>query len=375
MTCHSNPKTVLCAAVLAAIFATPIATASLVGSWATVVNNADIAPAGTTEKFFSYNQPSVNDAGLVAFRARARAPTGSGGGGGGEPVRGIFTRDMATAGNPINTIASNKTPNNLVPGPNNLAATFNEFPAFPRIDARADTVVFRGQSTPVWQYTDATGADTRAGTSGVYANPAGTLTTGASLLGSVPGFSQYSVPGTSPGTKFDQFPGGPTVTGNTVAFKGNWTDPVNGGQTGIYTRDLVADGGSSPIKKVASSGDTFNFQDGSSFVFGSTAPPSASDGRLVFTGLDNEAAPTAGGIFMAALSDPLNAVKSLVRIGVDTAVNVGQGLSELLNFKQIGEGLSFDKNHVGFWGGWGTETRDVTVRCPTDGNAAMLAAC
>ena len=44
-------------------------------------------------------------------------------------------------------------------------------------------------------------------------------------------------------------------------------------------------------------------------------------------------------------------------------------------FKTVGEGLSFDGNSVGFWGSWGDTTKSVTVRCATDGNDAIRAAC
>lgn len=372
---------------LVAVFGASTGFAMPLSTWVSVVNSGDMAPdASSSEKFFSFNQPSVNDAGLVAFRARAKAATGAGGSGGGGtdtggPLRGIFTRDMAVDASPITTLASNKGTKGIVPQPNNQAGTYNEFPAFPRLDARTDTVAFRGQSKPVLEYQTGTDPNTgeptmtKGGTSGVYTNPSGVLATGASLLGNVNGYGYYQVPGTTAGTKFDQFPGSPTATGNILAFKGNWTDPATGGQTGIYFRDVVADGGLSPVQKVAVSGETFNFVDGTSVKFGSTAPPSASDGRVVFTGLDNEDAPTAGGIFLSALSDPVDSLKSLVRIGVDTAVNWGQGLSKMLNFKQIGEALSFDGKFVGFWGAWGSETKTVTVNCASDGNADMLAAC
>lgn len=368
-------------------------------NWNTVANNASMAPDSTGgEKFFSYNQPSVNDSGLVAFRARARVPVGSegGGGGGGEPIRGVFTRDMSIANAPIITIASNKPPTDIVPPPNNITnpglATFNEFPAFPRMDARTNMVAFRGQSTPALEYQtgvnpDGTAVTTRGGTSGVYTNPGGTLLTGASLLGNVnnatfpsnPNLSYFQVPGTTPGTRFDQFPGSPTATGgDTVAFKGNWTDSNGVGQTGVYFRDVLAAGGTSPIYKIASSGDAIPGLNGAplqnaagdAIKFGSTAPPSASDGKVVFTGLDNEDAPTAGGIFVSSLTDSLHTLKSLVSIGVST---IGGALSPV--FKTVGEALSFDGSKVGFWGSWGETTKTVTVQCSSDGNAAIKAAC
>lgn len=381
-----HPLPTRLALALAVAFAGPAVHATPTLAWTTVVNNGTTAPdSASGARFFSYNQPSVNDQGLVVFRARARPPVGSGGGGAGEPLRGIFTRDMSTAGSAVTTVASNQAPFDTVPQPNNTGGTFNEMPSFPRIDAQSNTIAFRGQSTPVLEYQvgvdGATGEPitTKGGTSGVYTNPQGTLVTGASLLGNVnnsvfagnPDLSHFQVPGTAPGTRFDQFPGAPTVVGSTVAFKGNWTDPVNGGQTGIYLRDTVAAGGASPVVKVAASGDTFQTGQGSNptAVFGSTAPPSAANGKVAFLGLDNEAAPTAGGIFVSALSNPTS-LMSLVRIGVSA---VGNGISE--TFKAIGEALSFDGRHIAFWGAWGNQTKTVTLNCPTDGNASLAAAC
>ena len=369
------------AMTLAVAFSVGAAQAALLSPWTTVVNNGTNAPdVANGAVYFSYNQPSVNDRGLVAFRARARPPVGgaSGAAGVGEPLRGIFTRDMSVAASPVVTIASNMGPYDIVPQPNNTGGTFNEMPSFPRIDAASNTVAFRGQSTPVLEYQvgvdPVTGeaSTTRGGTSGVYTNPQGTLITGASLLGNVnnatfpanPDLSHFQVPGTTPGTRFDQFPGAPTVTGNTVAFKGNWA-----GQTGVYFRDTVANGGTSPVVKIASSGDSFDNGQGGTSVFGSTAPPSASNGKVTFLGLDNEAAPTAGGIFVSALSNPSNLL-SLVKIGV---TQIGNGISAV--FKSIGEALSFDNRHIGFWGSWGSDTREVTVKCPTDGNQSLKTAC
>lgn len=382
-----NPSLAPLVLALMAGFAATAAHATPTFSWTTVVNNGTLAPDVTTgAQFFSYNQPSVNNGGLVVFRARARPPVGEGGGGGGgigEPVRGIFTRDMSTAGSPVLTIASNTSPYDVVPQPNNTGGTFNEMPSFPRIDASSNAIAFRGQSKPVFEYQVGTdpgtgeAITTKGGTSGVYTNPQGPLVTGASLLGNVtntvfpsnPDLSYFQVPGTTPGTRFDQFPGAPSVTGNVVAFKGNWTDPTLGGQTGVYVRDVVANGGTAPVVKIAASGDSFDNGQGGTSVFGSTAPPSAANGKVAFLGLDNEEAPTAGGIFLSALTNPGNLL-SLVKIGVTA---VGNGIAD--TFKTLGEALSFDGRYIGFWGSWGDDKRSVTVSCPTDGNAALKAAC
>ncbi len=216
--------------------------------WTTVVNNADTVPK-TMKSFNSYNQPSINDAGLVVFRARSQ-------GGQGGPATGIFTRDMSTPGNPITPVAMR---GDEVPAPNTVTkpgpATFNEFPSFPRIDANSGTVAFRGQSTPSVVTTLPDGSETRSGTSGVYATPGGgPLITGVRNI--IPnGFPQFLVPNQSVPTKFDQFPGAPSPDGNIVTFKGNWTDSAGAGQTGVYFRDMVADGGDSPVVKVAERGE------------------------------------------------------------------------------------------------------------------------
>ena len=58
--------------------------------WKTVVNNNDLMPPLEIRNFNSYNQPSVNAAGLVVMRARSR-----GGPPLGPPTHGIYVRDMA----------------------------------------------------------------------------------------------------------------------------------------------------------------------------------------------------------------------------------------------------------------------------------------
>jgi hypothetical protein len=337
-------------------------------NWQTVVNNADLVP--TTEKNFnSYNQPSINDAGLVVFRARSQ-----GGQGGQGPATGIFTRDMATPGNTIVPVAVR---GDVIPAPNTVTnpgpATFNEFPSFPRIDANSGTLAFRGQSTPSVLTILPDGSETRSGTSGVYATPIGnTLITGVRNV--LPNdYPQFLVPNQAEPTKFDQFPGAPSPDGNIITFKGNWTDSAGVGQTGVYFRDTVAGGGTSPVVKVAERGDAIPSNAipagyTGSGVFDSTSPPSAAGGKMVFTGLDNEAAPTAGGIFMASLI----ANPTLTTVAGFQTVVPKNGTNTLSAF---GEGLSFDGRYVGFWGGWGTDTFERQVQCATDGNATVIQAC
>ena len=338
-------------------------------AWVTVVNNGDLVPT-TSKNFNSYNQPSINDAGLVVFRARS-----SGQGGDGGPATGIFTRDMATPGNPIIPVAVR---GDVVPAPNTVTnpgpATFNEFPSFPRIDAKSGTLAFRGQSTPSVVTILPDGTETRSGTSGIYATPGGgPLITGIRNI--IPNdFPQFLVPNQAVPTKFDQFPGGPSPTGNIVAFKGNWTDSTGAGQTGVYFRDMVANSGNALVVKVAERGDAIPANAipttgyNGSGVFDSTSPPSAAGGKMVFTGLDNEAAPTAGGIFMA----PLTANPTLTTVAGFQTIVPKNGTNTLSAF---GEGLSFDGRYVGFWGGWGTETFARQVQCATDGNAIVRQAC
>ncbi len=323
-------------------------------TWSTVVNAADLAP-GSTRTFSSFNQPSVNADGLVAFRARTQGETA--------PVRGVFTRDMAT-GSSIATIARVGGP---VPAPNNSDATFNEFPAFPRIGTVGSMVATRGQSTPVLTYTLPDGTDTKVGTSGVYATPGGALLSGATLLGNVSGYEAYAVPDAPPGTRFDQFPGAPAVDGSTIVFKGNYTVGTTG-LTGVYFRDLGA--GDHPVTLIAGASTRIpNQPDGSDVVFGSTAPPSAAGGRTVFSGWDNEAAPTMGGIYLA----PTTSAPELT-----TVVGLGAqvpGQAPGVTFTNVGEGLSFDGRYVGFWASWGSQMRSLVLPCPVDGNQPLIAYC
>ena len=342
------------------------------GPWREIANNASEAP-GAGQDFRSFNQPSVNRHGVVVFRARATGP--------GEPVRGIYLRRMNGTGQPIETIVER---GDEVPQPNNTQtppdsgelASFLEFPSFPRIDANLEIVATRGQHEPVWTYEVGEGEETRVGTAGVYVGQGGMLETGASLLGAVldaksglPVFPEFSVPGMPEGTRFDQFPGAPSLDGGMVAYKGNFTDPESGvGKTGVFFRQ-VFDGPTQATHRIASSDTVIPGQaKGGEVRFGSTASPSAADGQLVFLGLDNEEAPTMGGIYLAPIAqDP--ALLPLAEIGgavpgVESAV-----------FNRLGEAISFDGRYVSFWGAWGSETRTIVLECPTDGNPAIIAYC
>jgi hypothetical protein len=361
--------------VLAAAFMTATTVAAArpnpTFDWTTVVNNNDRMPGAPNERTFnSYNQPSVNLNGLVVIRARSK---GGGGGGGHGPTHGIYTRDMAVDASPIIRILDRTTE---VPQPNNLGTTYVETPSFPRIDMDSDTIATRGNHQPVWNYVpDGETEETRAGTTGIYTNPFGDLITGAAKLGAVPAFSFFEVP-EFPGTTFEVFPGAPSVTeGDTIVFKGNYTDPDNGdARTGVYYRELIDDpingnpgGGTLPVVMIANSTDTLI--PGTDTVFGSTAPPSAAGQRVVFAGFDNEDAPTLGGIYLA----PLMASPQLTEL-----VSIGQrvpGESRDDTFNGLGEGGAFDGRHVGFWGAWGEETRTVRLYCPTEGNRDRIDYC
>ncbi len=346
------------------------------GKWVTIVNNTYTPPGDPSMSFFSYNQPSVNSNGEVVFRARAKIPGGSGSGGG-EPHRGVWAVDPCSSPG-LQTIVDNAT---LVPDPNNLGVTFTETPSIPRIDISSRLLATRGNSQPVWDYIDpVTKLETKAGTTGIFTWINGPVTTAVDILGNVPQFSYFQVPGAPPGTKFDVFPGSPSASnGRYIAFKGNYTvpDPNNSAQTlsktGVYFRDISV--AMSPIILIADSNTTIP---GQAVPFGSTAPPSAADGKIVFTGLDNEDAPRLGGIYVAPLTTrpPFTtpSLTAIVQIGDPVPDQNGVPIAGA-NFTTFGEGLSYDGRYVAFWGAWGPDQRDITLTCPTDGNKDLIAFC
>ncbi len=346
--------------------------------WQVVVNNGDTVP-GDSRTFNSYNPPSLNIAQQVVFRARSKGGTG------GQPAHGVYFRDMQTGGTPAIAIFDRNT---VVPDPNNLAETFIEPPSIPRIDIWGDMIASRGVHPPVWRYYASDGSETRAGTTGIYANPFGTLITGASNLGEVPEFPFFAVPGivsdfpdfADPGAgavKFDVFPGAPAVVGSTIVFKGNYSlDNVS--RTGVYYRDLqnAPAGGNLPSVLIANNGETFI--PGTKILFGSTAPPSAAVGPppnyheqlVVFAGFDNEDNPTAGGIYLARLSGPNPPLLPLVEIGSQVPGEVNGTV-----FNRLGEGVSFDGRFVAFWGAWGEQQKNLVLQCPENGNRDRIEYC
>ena len=354
--------------------------ADVTGVWKKVSDNNTPIPGSELLTFFSYNQPAINDAGMVVFRGRARGATGedSGGGGGGGSggiSRGVFAVDACASRPTMYTVGDTSM---LVPAPNNTGAQFIEFPSIPRIDIDSAVIATRGQSTPVWTLDDGT----QLGTSGVYVTLSKQLGTAVNLLGTVPQFSGMQVPGVAASSpiRFDQFPGSPTVTqGRYVVFKGNYTLPA-GGATGVYYRDM--NGNASAVQRIA---DTSVQIPGTTLNFGSTAPPSSAGGKVVFTGLDNEDAPTAGGIYLAPVQpDPV--LQPLVQIGITqvpdssgTPLAPLPGASAPPTFSQIGEGLGYDGRYVSFWGAWDTQDptqmRKVALPCPSDGNKDLINYC
>ncbi|MBK8066307.1 MAG: hypothetical protein IPK27_01375 [Rhodanobacteraceae bacterium] len=286
-------------------------------NWTVGVNNADIAPGGVAGATFkSYNQPAINNAGLLVFRARSSV-------GSAQQVDGIYQRNLFPAGPVVKLL----TRGDAVSDPNNtlyngVPAGYLEFPSTPRIDATSNLIATRGQHEPVWTYLLGT-TETRIGTSGIYVFPNGVPVTGASLLGSAVEPDQFtlsfpwsSVPGALLGQRFDQFPGSPAIAdGRYIVYKGNYTDLGDGlGRTGIYFRDVVA---TSPVPYtglIASSNTVIpNQPAGGTTKFGSTAPPSAANGFVYFTGLDIEEAPTLGGIYRAPIAStpPLQVIASI----------------------------------------------------------------
>ncbi|MDE2341993.1 MAG: hypothetical protein KGL63_01145 [Betaproteobacteria bacterium] len=350
-----------------------------IGTWKMVANNTVAIPDSPDVLFFSYNQPSINNSGMVTFRGRARdSSVGSSGGNSGSSgssavQSGIYAGQPCLTKFTLYTAADS---NMVVPAPNTSGTVFTEFPAIPRIDMGSGVLATRGMSQPLLTLPDGT----KLGTSGVYVTLASGLTTAIGLFGTVTDYSYMQVPNATSTTpiRFDQFPGSPAVAGiggKYVLFKGNYTDADSTGalsvsKTGVYYRDVST--AKSPVVVIA---DTNMMIPGTSTAFGSTAPPSAAGSQVVFTGLDNEGAPTAGGIFLAPIASK-PALTALVKIGDPVPDSTGTALTDGSTFNQFGEGLSFDGRYVSFWGAWGTGgVRTRTLACPVDGNKDMIAAC
>jgi hypothetical protein len=332
--------------------------------WEAVVNNGDPMPNATVN-FSSYGQPSVNEKGLVVFRARSTGQESSGG----NRQTGIYLR-QGTKGM-IRPMADLDT---MVPQPNNLDTYFTEFPSIPRIAMNADYPATRGNHRPVYEFDIGEEETTRVGTTGLYMELGGPVTMAVSKLGGevgmAPGYAHLAVPG-HPGLPFDVFPGAPTVADDgTIAFKGNFTvDSV--GLTGIFFRRMMnAPGGpTEPIQRIASSETLIpNLPPGvPPMNFGWTSPPTIAGNKIAFLGGDNEDDPSYGGIYLTDLAtDPL--LTPIATIG-EVLPGTGRQLTS------IGEAVSFDGNYIAFWGAWGEETKTVRLYCPEDGSTPLLAFC
>jgi hypothetical protein len=146
-------------------------------SWKTVVNNNFEIPGRNSSdprKFNSYNPPSVNENSLVVLRARAMGTMSAG------QVSGIYTSDMADI---FPEVIKQLDRDTNVPAPNTENATFNEFPAFPRIAKISSKIATRGQHTPFFSFQAEV-----VGTTGIFVNLAVdssglTVQTGASNIG------------------------------------------------------------------------------------------------------------------------------------------------------------------------------------------------
>jgi len=359
------------AAMLAAATAAGVPPAAVHVEWQIVANNAAPIP-GTNRTFNSYNPPSVNDGGLVVFRARSKGP---------QPVSGVYTRRMKRRPSRLVELLADRDtvvpqPNNTFYAPAGQLATFTEFPSFPRIAMASDLVASRANHQPVWTYLaldpdTGESVETRVGTNGIYARREGDIFTVVNLLGEVEGFERHAVPGWARPIRFDVFPGSPAVADERViVFKGNFTDNGNG-RTGIYWRDIDGVANDLAVHRIADTTTPMpNLPAGADGVtFGSTAPPSAAGTRAVFVGYDDERSPLHGGIYLASLEDdpPLTTLVDLH--GLVPVTGAGS------EFSRIGEALSFNGRYVAFWASWGETTRTLRLYCPQDGNADRRAWC
>ena len=355
---------------------TSTSTSSPCGVWHTVVNNADSIPDNEGydgKNFSSYNSASVNNKGLVVFRARSTGDH--------NPSTGIFVRDMLVGGSIVRQ-AGRRT---LVPQPNNLTTEFIEFPSFPRMSINEDNIATRGNHGPVWKFMLEEDTESKSGNTGLYFNlvtnddiesTVGTspnLQTGVAKLGNVPQFSSiYQVPGLGSnysGTIFDVFPGSPAIQDDgTIAFKGNYAKD-DASQTGVFYRRLEqrAGGGNAQIYVVANSQTaipepTTNCKN---LTFGSTASPSIVDSKMVFRGLDIEDDPGCGGIYLANIMDSSDYPDLTTLVSLETNVPLEE---DDVTFTNFGEGLSYNGDSVAFFASWGDEVETLSLCCPTTGN-------
>lgn len=330
-------------------------------AWQTVANGVSTLP-GTTTAFNVFGPPSINASGVAVFRGQSVLTT-SKGSGESSATTGIYTADLASNGK-LAKVVDIAT---IVPAPNTLTygstlAKFGGFPAFPNIDQTSSFVGFNATHPPVITLP----SSGKGGSAGIYSNLGGALNTGVGIFvadatTTYPYFENPDLPGTA----FGAFPNSPAVVnGNTLVFKGDF---LNGTAVamGIYSRDVVAVNGTSPVALIASTYSTK--VPGKTMKFGYLAAPSAVGSTVVFVGYDRKDAPTAGGIYSTPISAPT--FTPLVTIGTPVP-----GEDTTATFNRFSDAVSFDGRFVGFWGAWGTETTNVHVTCPTD-DAAVQAYC
>ncbi len=382
-------------AIAGAMLIAPMAMSEGYPIWSTVVNNDDLAPHSAQQHFFSYNPPSVNAQGIVVFRARAKNSNSGGENGpapadsdqANPPVHGIFSRNMQDLTD-IVTLASNQSPNDVLPEPNNIThpgpATFNEFPSFPRLDKFEPIAAFRGQSTPSWEVQTGGETEKSGGTSGVYTGFIDHLKTAIRNI-EAPFFPEYLVPDSALPqgafeTHFEQFPGAPSPSVNLVAFKGNYSiDDVP--YTGVFYRKVPGQSEVNTVQMIANSATTCIPDTQPCVKFGSTAPPSAVGKKMVFLGLNDEAHPEWGGIYLAEMkeknpNDSERLLKPLVEINKTPVPDTdGNPVNESAVLTRLGESISFDGQYLAFWGAWGDEFKTVKMVCPDEGNRVLIAYC
>ncbi len=331
-------------------------------TWETIVNNS--FPIPNTDRYFSsYGQPSVNVNGTVVFRARSTM---------GGHETGMYMRHRERAG--LIALADLHT---VVPEPNNLGTLFREFSSFPRIAMNSDYSAFRGLHSPVYRYLLPDDTETRAGTTGIYVSfDQMPLFTGASKLGVIPGFEQFTVPGFKY-QMFDVFPGGSAINDEgTIVYKGNWTENETDHKTGIFSRKLLnGPMGGYYMTKLLAGSDTeipnvppmLTKTGFAPMTFDSTSPPTVVGNDVVFLGLDYELDPHYGGIYRVGIDG--GELEPLIEIG---KILPNTKTSELI---RLGEGLSFDGRYLAFWAAWGDQFKTIRLNCPEDGNRDLLAYC
>lgn len=342
-----------------------------VGVWKTVANNNTAIPNDPSYFFFSYNQPSINKSGMVTFRARSKENVSQNSGvqqnNNTVVVHGVYAVQPCKINQRVYRVADS---NMIVPVPNTQNALFTEFPSIPRIDGNSGIIGTRGMSQSLYILPDGT----KIGNSGVYTTLSTGLATAIGQFASIVDYSYMKVPNTTSSIpiSFDQFPGSPTVTNNTIVFKGNYTDidttGANISKTGVYFRNL-----NQPNSIVEVIADTNMFIPNTSQKFGSTAPPSSALGKVVFLGVDNEISPTVGGIYISNIGSNTS-LSSLIKIGDSVPDQAGNPISHL-TFTQFGEALGFDGRYVSFWGAWGSQQKEVLLECPVDGNKDLIQLC